>query len=68
MTKVQFIVMIRKVQNFIYKKFVGPLSVHLMVKNILPALHGCSVHQQYQILYFPTNALNYMNCRLLKTH
>jgi len=31
-------------------------------------LHGYTVHQQYQTIYYSTNALNYMNCRLLKTH
>ena len=30
-------------------------------------LHGQTVHQQYQMLYCPTNALNYINYRLLKT-
>ena len=31
-------------------------------------LHGYTMHQQYQMLYCPTDALNYINCRLLKTH
>jgi hypothetical protein len=29
-------------------------------------LHVCTVHQQYQSLYYPTNALIYINCSLLK--
>jgi len=31
-------------------------------------LHGYTAHRRYQKLYFPTNALNYINCKLLKTH
>ena len=29
-------------------------------------LHCYTVHQQYQLLYCPTNALNFINCKLLK--
>jgi len=29
-------------------------------------LHGCTVYQQYQIFYCPTNTLNYINCRIIK--
>ena len=31
-------------------------------------IHGCTVHQQNQLLCYPTDAFNYMNCSLLKTH
>jgi len=26
------------------------------------------MHQQYQKLYCPTNALNYINCKVIKKH
>ena len=29
---------------------------------------GYAVHKKCQTLYYPNNALNYMNCMLLKTH
>jgi len=29
-------------------------------------LHVYTVHQQYQILYCPTDALNYINYRIIK--
>ena len=29
-------------------------------------LHGYTVHQQYRILYCPTNALNYINYKVIK--
>ena len=41
----------------------------LLIYVSLPSsAHGYTAHQQCQIPYFATNALNYMNCRLLKTH
>ena len=29
-------------------------------------IHGCTGHQWYQILYCPTDTLNYINCRVIK--
>jgi len=48
--------------------FTASCFIPSYTSNEKAVLLGYTVHQQYQTLYYPINALNYMNCRLLKTH
>ena len=42
--------------------------VRYMLRLNISHLHGCTMHQQYQTLYSQINALNYINCTVIKTH
>jgi hypothetical protein len=61
------------ITELIFMKFT--LALHLFARNSDTEfhenmtdsnLHVCTVHQQYQSLYYPTNALNYINRNMLK--
>ena len=43
-----------------------PIKSMLIWKTNLLRFHGCTLRQQYQIIYCPNNALNYTNCRVIK--
>ena len=66
---------LRKIRYFslgVYVYYIlKPKEIHLLPQSkvylLVPEnLHGCTVHQQHQFLYCPTNAPNHINCMLLK--
>jgi hypothetical protein len=39
-----------------------------LINQLFACLHVCTVHQQYQSLYYPNNSLNYINRNFVKTN